>query len=58
MQRGQLHYLRSLKRSITEVPKSTPIAAVYLEFGVLPIQYEEELWVLYFLKIYFAEKSQ
>ena len=46
MQSGQLHYLRS----VTEVPKSTPIAAVYLEFGVLPIQYEVELRKLYFLK--------
>ena len=33
------------------------IAAVYLEFGVLPIQYEVELRKLYFFKIYFAEKS-
>ena len=39
LQRGQLHYLRS----ITEAPKSTPIAAVYLEFGVLPIQYKVQL---------------
>ena len=46
LQRGQLHYLRS----ITEVPKSTPIAAVYLEFGVLPIQYEVDLQRLYILK--------
>ena len=46
LQSGQLHYLRS----ITEVPKLTPIAAVYLEFGVLPIQYEVELRKLYFLK--------
>ena len=43
---GQLHYLRS----ITEVPKSTSIVAVYLAFGVLPIQYEVELRKLYFLK--------
>ena len=46
LQRGQLHYLRS----ITEVLKSTFIAAVYLEFGVLPIQYEVQLRQLYFLK--------
>ena len=46
LQRGQLHYLKS----ITEVPKLTPIAAAYLEFGVLPIQYEVELRKLYFLK--------
>ena len=32
LQRGLLHYLRS----ITEIPKSTLIAAVYLEFGVWP----------------------
>ena len=43
LQRGQLHYLRS----ITEVPKSTP---VFLEFGVLPIQYDVGLRKLYFLK--------
>ena len=46
LQRGQLHYLRSM----TEVPKSKPIAAVCLEFGVLPIQYEAEFRKLYFLK--------
>ena len=46
MQRGQIHYLRS----ITEVPKSTPIAAVYLEVGALLIQYEVELRKLFFLK--------
>ena len=44
LQRGQLHYLRS----ITEVPKPTLIAAVYLEFGVLAIQYQVELRKLYF----------
>ena len=43
--RGQLHYLRS----ISEVPKPTPIAMVYLEFGVLRIQYEAEHRKLYFL---------
>ena len=47
LQRAQLHYLRS----ITEVPKLTVIAAVYLEFGVLPIQYEVELPKLYFLTL-------
>ena len=46
LQGGQLNYLRS----ITEVPKSTPIAAVYPEFGVLLIQYEAELRKLHFLK--------
>ena len=46
LQRGQLHYLRS----VTEVPKSTPIAAVYPKFGVLPIQYEAEFRKLCFLK--------
>ena len=33
LQRGQLHYLKS----VTEVPKSPPTAAVYLELGVLAI---------------------
>ena len=46
LQRRQLHYLRS----ISQVSKSTPIAAAYLEFGVLPIQHEVELRKLYFLK--------
>ena len=46
LKRGQLHYLRS----ITEVPRSTPIAVVYLEFGGLPIQYEVQLRKLYFLR--------
>ena len=46
LQRGQLHYLRS----ITEVPKSAPITAVYLEYGVFPIKYEVQLRKLYFLK--------
>ena len=54
LQRGQLKYLIL----ITEVPKSTPIATVYLELSVLPIQYEVELrkFDLPF-KICFAEKS-
>ena len=46
LQGGQLHYLRS----ITEVSKSTPIAAVYPKCDVLPIQYEVELRKLYFIK--------
>ena len=47
LQRGQSHYLRS----VSKVPKSTPVAAIYLEFGVLPIWYKVILF-----KIYFAEK--
>ena len=43
LQRVQLHYLRPF-------PKSTPIAVIYLEFGLLPIQYEAELRKLYFLE--------
>ena len=33
-----------------EVPKSTPIAALFLELGILPIQYEIEKRQLVFLK--------
>ena len=33
-----------------EVPKSTPTAALFLELGILPIQYEIEKRQLAFLK--------
>ena len=34
----QLHYLRR----VLEIPKSTPTAALFLDLGTLPIQYEIE----------------
>ena len=37
-------------RRVMEVPKSTPIAALFLELGILPIQYEIEKRQLVFLK--------
>ena len=33
-----------------EVPKSTPVAALYLELGILPVKYEIEIKQLLFLK--------
>ena len=36
-------------RRVMEVPKSTPIAALFLELGILPIQYEIEKRQLVFL---------
>ena len=33
-----------------EVPKSTPTAALFLELGILPVQYEIEKRQLVFLK--------
>ena len=37
-------------RRVLEAPKSTPVAAVYLEIGVLPIQFETERKQIMFLK--------
>ena len=31
---------RSILRNFLQVPKTTPVAAIYLEMGILPIQYE------------------
>ena len=42
----QLNFLRR----VMEVPKSTPTAALFLELGILPIQYEIEKRPLVFLK--------
>ena len=42
----QLKFLRR----VMEVPKSTPIAALFLELGILPIQYEIEKRQLIFLR--------
>ena len=46
MQSAQLLYLRS----VMEVPGSTPIAALFLRFSVLPIKFEIEQRQLFFLK--------
>ena len=47
LQKAQRCYLRS----IMEVPGSTPVAATYLELGVLPIEYEIDIRRLCFLWI-------
>ena len=39
------------------MPKSTPVAALYLELGVLPIQFETEKKQLMFLK-HLLEKNE
>ena len=46
LQGAQLKFLRR----VMEVPKSTPTAALFLELGILPIQYEIEKRQLVFLK--------
>ena len=46
LQGAQLNFLRR----VMKVPKSTPTAALFLELGVLPIQYEIEKRQLVFLK--------
>ena len=38
LQSAQLLYLRN----VMEVPRGTPVAALYLELGILPIQFEIE----------------
>ena len=43
---SQLIYLRN----VLEVSKATPIAAMYLELGILPVRYEIEMRQLLFLK--------
>ena len=40
----------NLLRRVIEVPKSTPIAALFLELGILPSQYQSEKRQLVFLK--------
>ena len=44
--KAQLHYLRR----VLEMPKSTPTAALFLDLGILPIQYEIEKKQLLYLK--------
>ena len=46
LQASQLTYLRN----VLEVSKATPIAAMYLELGILPVRYEIEMRQLLFLK--------
>ena len=36
----------SYLRCVMEVPKSTPVAALYLELGILPVNYEIEIKVV------------
>ena len=47
LQSAQLLYLRN----VMEVPRGTPIAALYLELGILPIQFEIEKRQLLFLRL-------
>ena len=46
LQTSQLTYLWN----VLDVSKATPIAAMYLEFGILPVRYEREMRHLLFLK--------
>ena len=46
LQNAQVCFLKG----VLAVPKSTPIAALYLELGVLPIQFDIEKKQLIFLK--------
>ena len=46
LQASQLTYLRN----VLEVSKATPITAMYLELGILPVRYEIEMRQLLFLK--------
>ena len=46
LQNAQLSYMRR----VMEAPRGTPIAAMYLELGILPIRYEIEIRQLSFLK--------
>ena len=46
LQTLQLTYLRNF----LEVSKATPLAAMYLEIGILPVRYEIEMRQLLFLK--------
>ena len=39
LQASQLSYLRC----VMEIRKSTPVAALYLEMGILPVKYETEI---------------
>ena len=48
LQSAQLLYLGN----VMEVPRGTPIAALYLDLGILPIQFEiEKRWLLFLRNI-------
>ena len=44
--KAQLHYLRR----VLDIPKSTPTAVLFLDLGILPVQYEIEKKRLLYLK--------
>ena len=44
-------------RNVLEVSKATPIAALYLEHGILPVKYEIEMRQLLFLKCILDKKD-
>ena len=46
LQSAQLLYLRN----VVEVPRGTPIAALYLELGIMPIKFEIKKRQLLFLR--------
>ena len=46
LQNSQSNYLKN----VMEVSRAVPIAALYLDLGVLPIRYEIEMRQLFFLK--------
>ena len=52
LQSLQLNYLRS----IMELPKEAPIAALYLEWGILPTKYEIEMRQVLYLKKVLGKK--
>ena len=52
LQTSQLTYLRN----VLEVSKATPIVAMYLEHGILPVRYEIEMRQLLFLE-YILDKK-
>ena len=54
LKNAQLQYLRR----ILEVPKSSSVAALRLELGILPIQFEIEKKVSYCFLKYYWKKMQ
>ena len=53
LQNAQLAVLRR----VMEVPRSTPVAATFLELGILPIRYEIEKRQLLFLKCILSREA-
>ena len=51
LQTLQLTYLRNVR----DVSKATPIAAMYLELGILPVRYEIEMRQLLFFNVYLTK---